>query len=719
MPEAEVTLSNGKKLMTLATGKIVEFADGSGFVKMGNTRVLSTCVSKSHTSTSSGFLPLTVDYQQELRHIVKRPTNRYQETLTSRYIDRSVRPLFPSDYLYDIQLSSHPIAKDGINDPDVLAINAASLALATSDIPWNGPVAAVRVGLIDNEVVIMPTRHEREKSNLELIVTAVNNNNLVMLDGYADKVLIQDVKKAIKQGVKECQLIIQGIKKLSKDYGKIKREYEPVIKVTDELKDTIKSIAEIKLRDIFSDYKHDKMSRDKSLNNLRNNILETMKKSVSDLDLSAVVETFNVISKEIFRSLIFENDIRCDGRKLTDLRDIKCIVGEDESLHGSALFQRGQTRVHCTVTLDSLETAAKMDRISMLKSGIKDKNFYLDYVFPPYATNEIGKFGPPGRREIGHGALGGRGLYPIVPDDYPFTVGINSEVLSSNGSSSMATVCGGSLAMLDAGVPISSPASGVAIGVVTKYNNSSPDKIEDYRILTDLLGIEDYLGDMDFKIAGTDKAITSLQADIKIPGMPLSIIMESLNRAHTANNKIINIMNAALSKPRVGKPNMPVSEIIEVPIHQRGKFLGSGGRNINRIYEITGVTITNQDENCFSLFAPNETAMKEAKDIIDELLVEDKVPEFEFGGIYTAKIVEMRDNGVMLTLHPNMRPAFVHVSQLDTRSVVHPSALGFDVDHELKVKYFGRDPTSGFMRLSRKAIIATGAGPEKNFHDQK
>ncbi|XP_063994181.1 polyribonucleotide nucleotidyltransferase 1, mitochondrial [Diachasmimorpha longicaudata] len=722
-PAVKVLLSHGtsKKPLTISTGKLAKFADGCGVVTFGETSVMATSVSKTHSSATSSFLPLVVDYRQKASAAGRIPTNFLRrelgptehEILTSRLIDRSLRPLFPDSYNFDTQIMCNILAIDGENDSDVLAINAASAALALSDIPWNGPVGAVRVGLLGNDVLINPTRHDIHKSTLNLIVTATHQNLVIMLDGCAKAILEQDLKKAIKMAVKECQGIIAGISELSKTHGKTKRTLGDVSRVNEDLKTAVRSLSEIKLRDIFMDYSHDKISRDTALNNLRTNVLETMKSSVPDLDLPAVVEAFGMVSKDIFRSLIFENDVRCDGRKLTDLRQISCQVDLFKPLHGSALFQRGQTQVLCTVTLDSLHSALKMDTVTMLTSGIKEKNFFLHYEFPPYATKETGRTGPIGRREMGHGALAERGLRPVIPEDYPFTVRLTSEVLESNGSSSMASVCGGSLALLDAGVPIATPAAGVAIGLVTRYDRERK-QIEDYRILTDLLGIEDYLGDMDFKIAGTKKGITALQADVKIPGLPLKIVMESISQAVTAKSEILGKMNSVISSPRVGKHNMPVNATIEVPVHQRGRFLGIGGSNLKKILVETGVTIHAQEENVYTLFAPNETAMAEAKDMISKILAEEKAPELEFGGIYTAKVVEIRDSGVMVILYPNMHPALLHNSQLDQRLVTHPSALNIEVGQELQVKYFGRDPASGNMRLSRK-VLQGASGITKNY----
>lgn len=311
-----------------------------------------------------------------------------------------------------------------------------------------------------------------------------------------------------------------------------------------------------------------------------------------------------------------------------------------------------------------------MDTLTALDSGVKSKNFFLHYEFPPYATGEIGRVGPVGRRELGHGALAEKGLMPTLPNNYPFTIRLTSEVLESNGSSSMASICGGSLALMDAGVPISAVAAGVAIGLVTKCQNNDTKHLDDYRILTDLLGIEDYMGDMDMKVAGTKKGITAIQADIKLPGIPLKVVMESLQKATDAKSKIIDIMAECIGSPRkVKKECWPVSDQITIEPHQRTRLIGSGGMNVKKLYLETGCQLTQVDETSFTLFAPSQSAMDEAKEYLEVIMKTEKVPDLEFGAIYTAKIVELRDTGVMVTLYPSMPPALLHNSQLDQRKV--------------------------------------------------
>ncbi|CAB3249435.1 unnamed protein product [Arctia plantaginis] len=711
--EIEIPFSNGT-VLKLSTGRYARFADGACVARLGDTSILSTVVSKAKQSTAS-FLPLVVDYRQKAAAAGRIPTNflrrelgpTEREILTSRLIDRSLRPLFPHNYNYDTQIACNMMAVDATNPPEAIAINAASAALALSDVPWNGPVGAVRLGQIDNEVIINPTRKDLENSTLNLVVAAASGKLVVMLEGHAQDILQQDLLKAIKLGAKEAQLIVRGIEKLAKDHGKKKREYLIPQPPPQTVIDSIHTLSSMKIREILSDASHDKMSRDNAISELRQTVLNQLRdESTQAIDLQ---ECFNANLRQIFRDMIFETDTRCDGRHLDDLRNISCEVSLYPPLHGSALFQRGQTQVLCTVAFDSPDSALKMDTLTMLTSGIKEKSFFLHYEFPAYATGEVGRGGGgAGRREAGHGALAERGLLPVVPLQ-PYALRLTAEVLESNGSSSMASVCGGSLALLDAGVPLASPAAGVAIGLVSRYNATG--QMEDYRILTDLLGIEDYMGDMDFKIAGTKKGITALQADVKIPGLPLKVVMESIQKACDAKSKIIDIMNQCIDKPRQSpKENMPVIEEMQVEAHKRSKLLGVGGFNLKKLYVDTGVQVTPIDETKYSVFAPSQAAMDEARARISTWLSAERTPELEFGAIYKAKVVEVKDIGVLVTLYTGMAPALVHNTQLDHRKISHPSVLGLDIGSEIQVKYFGRDPVSGQARLSRKVLTSPPPG---------
>uniref|UniRef100_A0A8C0GTD4 polyribonucleotide nucleotidyltransferase n=1 Tax=Chelonoidis abingdonii TaxID=106734 RepID=A0A8C0GTD4_CHEAB len=688
----------GSRKLEISSGKLARFADGCAVVQLGDTSVMVTAVSKTKPSPSQ-FMPLVVDYRQKAAAAGRIPTNYLRrelgstdkEILTSRVIDRSIRPLFPAGYYYDTQILCNLLAVDGVNDPDVLAINGASAALALSDIPWNGPIGAVRVGMVDGEVVINPTRKEMSSSTLNLLVTGAPHSQIVMLEAAAENILQQDFCHAIKVGVKHTQQIIQCIQQLVKEQGAAKRTVQKLFSAPTEIVECAKLLLYYE-----------------AVNKIRLETEEQLKEKFPEAESYEIMESFNVVSKDIFRSFILNEYRRCDGRDLTSLRNISCEVDMFKTLHGSALFQRGQTQVLCTVTFDSLESSVKSDLIT---TAVR--------YFPPYATNEIGKVTGVNRRELGHGALAEKALKPVIPQDFPFTIRVTSEVLESNGSSSMASVCGGSLALMDAGVPISAAVAGVAVGLVTRCHPEKNGEIEDYRLLTDILGIEDYNGDMDFKMAGTNKGITALQADIKLPGIPLKIVMEAIQQATVAKREILQIMNKTIAKPRPNrKENGPVVETVQVPLSKRVRFVGPGGYNLKKLQAETGVTVSQLDEETFSVFAPTPNAMYEAREFINEICKDDQEHQLEFGAVYTAIITEIRDIGVMVKLYPNMSPVLLHNSQLDQRKIKHPSALGLDVGQEIQVKYFGRDPTDGRMRLSRKVLQSPATTVVKTLSDK-
>ena len=448
-------------------------------------------------------------------------------------------------------------------------------------------------------------------------------------------------------------------------------------------------MCEQKLRMIYANKSHDKTSRDSEAFAVRDKaIAELRAKQDITVDPSFYYDAFTLLSRKIIASLALDESLRVDGRAIEEIRPITCQVDTHPPLHGSALFQRGQTQVFCTVALDSLEsTALKVDPVSALMGGTKEKNFFLHYEFPPYATNEIGRSGAAaGRRELGHGALAEKALKEVVPKDHPFTIRLTSEVLESNGSSSMASICGGSLALLDAGVPLISPAAGVAMGLVSREKSNSDANTHtsaensfnrEYVVLTDILGMEDYLGDMDFKVAGTRSGITALQADIKLPGIPFEVVQTAMTKGHSAISNILDIMENSRedkNEPRTNKVNWPVKEKIDVPAHKRGRFLGPGGMNLKKILAETGVQINPESgteaSTTWTLFAPNSEAMSEAKEIIESILEEEKVPDLEFGSIYPSIIREIKERGVLVEIHPAMPLVFVTNSQLDAKKVI-------------------------------------------------
>lgn len=498
----------------------------------------------------------------------------------------------------------------------------------------------------------------------------------VMLEGWADNMDQNRFIEALEFGTYEAGKVIDTIKR-SKYANMPKRSYENHEKQTpelDKLKEAISILGRTKIYEILTTYAYDKKSRDEAINDTKfdvGNLVFDEKEFFKSKHLSAFNEFYNNLVKEVLRDLIIDESKRVDGRSLDQVRPIKSEVGLFENLHGSALFQRGQTQVLCSLTFDSPYAMYTKDDVqSMMSPSLTkiDKKFMLHYDFPSYATNEIGKQGGRAdRREVGHGALAEKAVYPIVPNDFPFTIRLLCEVLESNGSSSMASVCAGSLALLEAGVKVTEPVCGVAMGLITRENKHG--NIESYKILTDILGMEDYAGDMDFKIAGTAKGITAIQADIKLNGLPLNIAIEALEKSKDARKHILDRMASTISEANKSKKHtLPQMKEIEVPIHKRSQFIGPGGSNLKQIQRI-GATITATDEIKFNLFAPNIQILSEAEDMINNILEQKREPTFEFGGIYSAKVVEIVPSGVMVQLFPTMKPTLLPNSQIDARPV--------------------------------------------------
>jgi len=741
----------GETPVTFECGHVARFADGAAVCHLGQTAVLVTAVSSSPSIDAlTDFVPLTVDYRQKAAASGQLPANRLRrelgpsdsEILASRLIDRAVRPLFNKQLVYgETQLTCNSLAVDRSNDPVVTAINAASAALSLSDIPWAGPVGAVRMGLIQNDACVNPTRQMLKESSLDLVLAGTGHSSVVMLEGEADNVNITDLMKAVVLGLKEIKKIVTSIERLVVKHGKSKRALRAIPAIDPKIIELVMVRCDPEFEEILSNDTLDKIGRDTAFQRIQREVVEEISSDLAPDLIPLVRSAVNERWRICFRHRILSTKMRCDGRNLNDLRYIECQTHLHQPLHGSALFQRGQTQVLSTLSFDSL--AASLKDYHPVE-GLKEKHFMLHYSFPSYATNDISKGGAKNRRELGHGALAEKGLKSVIPEDYPFTLRLTSEVLESNGSSSMATVCSGSLALSDAGVPIKSLAGGVAIGLVTaalneSFTSSSTSQqgecdlvqdaiiatnqntskelascnISDYAVLTDILGIEDYLGDMDFKIAGTKKGVTALQLDVKLEkGLPRGILLEALAAGQRAKNKILGIMakhlNESPDQKRV-RLNAPKSEMIDVPPSKRQRLLGSGGFRLKKVEAETGATFIQMDELKWQLFAPNSVAFEEAFQLIQDLLKDESkfMENLEFGAIYPARVLELRETGVMIELEAGLTPIFIPCSQLDVRRVRHPSMLDLNVGDEIFLKYFGRDPATGSLRLSRKVLQAT------------
>jgi len=723
---------NGAEKLILSSGQLARLADGSAVARIGNTAVMTTVVSKGKPSTQD-FLPLTVDYRQKAAAAGRIPTNFLRremgasdrEILVGRMVDRSLRPLFKKGYNVETGINCNLLSVDGLHNPEVASINAASAALMLSDVPWGPAVGAVQLGYVDHKIVVNPTRKQLTRSHLNMIVAGTSTGLATMLEGDARCLDHKTFLYAIKLGLEECEKIATSIEAMGREMGKPKRQFGATnvqassVKSTENLNNLVDTLCSAKLRAIYTDYSLDKQGRDRQMFLVRDEMIAKIRSLHPEVDSSSLNDMFFNLSKNIVRNLIFQENLRVDGRSTTDIRPISCEVNLHGPLHGSSLFQRGQTQVLCTVALDSLQSSLKLDPITALTGGVKEKNFMLHYEFPGYATGELGKGGS--RRELGHGALAERALRQVLPAESQFTTRLTSEVLESNGSSSMASICGGTLALLDAGISISEMASGVAMGLVTNSSNNpnysqNEDmwNVENYRVLTDINGMEDFLGDMDFKFSNTRTGVCALQADVKLPGISIKVIEEAIEGGVEANHKILDIMSKSIKTPREYKDCWPVTTKLEVPAHKRGKFVGQAGLNIRRITQDTGVQLYPESEGVWQLFAPNPESMAEAEAKIQELLTEEKVPELEFGAIYTGQITEILENGIMLQLHDKIPPVLLHNNHLTAKKIRHPSVLGFEVGQDLQVKYYGRDPSSGQMRLSRKALTVSSAAAVKN-----
>lgn len=712
----------------IKAGSLAQFADGAAVVEVGKTAVLVTVVS-SKDGSNSNFLPLTVDYRQKAAAAGRIPLNYLRrelgptekEILTSRMIDRSVRPMFPPGYDRQTLITCNMLALDGENDADVASINGASAALYMSSVPFDDPVGAVRISVSKSEGknsfshIVNPTRLEQQKSFFHLLLVANRQRDIVMLEADGDNLPLTYLQRMVEMGSYYASTLAKLIAKDCDIYVKKKAPVTPVPVIPEYITTAVENSAAEKINEILGNKSHDKISRDVAVNALRHIVAKQLSKNLPE-DIDLIHEAYSNVFRNLFRDQILDNKVRCDGRELTEVRPISSQVDLYKPLHGSALFQRGQTQVLCTVSFDSLQSAFKTDPISVITGAIQEKNFMLHYEFPSFSINEI-RQQKSSRRELGHGALAEKALRPAIPENHPFCIRLTSEVLQSNGSSSMASVCGGTLALMDAGVQLRQQLAGVAMGLVTRRTEG---KITDYSIMTDILGIEDYHGDMDFKIAGSRTGFTALQLDLKIPGVPVDIINRALQISLDYGIKVIlNKMSETLSAPRAErKSNHPVVENLNVLPAQRARFVGIGGYNLRKLRSETGITITPVDEH-YQIFAPNKNAMDEAKEIINKLLVDKRVPELQKNAIYHGKITEIRDHGVMVQLHPAMDPMFLPNSQLDHRPISHPSSLGFEVGQIISVQYYGRDPNSGQARLSRKVITAPTTKSFKLFDDKK
>ncbi|MDL1963405.1 MAG: polyribonucleotide nucleotidyltransferase [Deltaproteobacteria bacterium] len=680
----------GGKTLSIETGRVAKQASGSVTVQYGETIVLVSVVSAYEDKTVS-FLPLTVEYQEKIYAAGRIPGNYFRreigrpsekETLTARLIDRPIRPLFPKKYNYETQVIATVLSMDQENDPDILAMIGASAALEISDIPFEGPIASVRVGKIDGELIINPTISECEKSDLNIIV-AGSKTGVVMVEGGGSLINEEDMLEAIFFGHKEMQPIIDLQVQLKEIAGVAKRPFAPPEK-DEMLVKKVEEAAHSKLREAI--LIPEKIKRRTALRGVKSEIFENLGEKYADRK-EEVYDILNDLKKSIIRELILKEGRRIDNRKFNEIRPITCEIGILPRPHGSALFTRGETQVLGVMTLGSGRDEQRVETLS----GEELRPFMLHYNFPPYSVGETRRVGGPSRRDIGHGGLSTRAIEKILPnkEDFDYTIRIVSEVLESNGSSSMGTICSGILALMDGGVPIKAPVSGIAMGLVQEGDNVI--------ILSDILGDEDQAGDMDFKVAGTCDGITALQMDIKIHELSKDIMQKALERARVGRLFILDKMLAALKEPREEvSPHAPKIITIKINPDKIREIIGPGGKIIRAMQSETNTTIEIDDLGIIKIAAVSEKDANAALEMIKEITREPEV-----GVIYEGTVVKIMDFGAFVQIMPNV-DGLVHISQLASHRVVKVTDI---VKEGEKIRVKVLEVNNGKIRLSRKAVI--------------
>jgi len=662
----------GKDPIIIETGRYAKQADGAVVVRQGGTAVLVTAVMSDEPAENVDFVPLTVDYRERGSAygripggFIKRegkPTDR--EILVSRVIDRPIRPLFPEGFFHDVVITALTLSADDVYDPDVLAITGASAALHISRIPFQGPIGGIRICRINGEYVVNPSYEERKEADLE-IVMAGTEDAIVMVEGGGKEIPEEVLAEALFYGLEAVKPLIDAQNKLREMAGVPKAEFQP-IDLPDELQEALETFSRDKILEAFSI--QDKKERNKRLSEIFDEFVSTYQIQ-EDLVFKAKY-AFKKYESKLMREKILKDGIRIDGRKPEDIRPITIDVHPYERPHGSAVFTRGQTQAFVTVTLGAPNEAQLIETIA---EGETFKRFMLHYNFPPFSGGEAKPWGPPRRREIGHGALAERAIEPLIPpeEEFPYIIRVVSDILESNGSTSMATVCGGSLALFDAGVPLKKHVAGIAMGLIKEGDQ--------YVILSDILGDEDHLGDMDFKVAGTRDGITSVQMDIKIKGITKEIMLKALERAREGRMFILDKMYEAIPEPRKElSPYAPRMYVHKVPEDKAPLIIGPGGRNIKKIYEETKAKVWVGEEGNVYITAPSEESIRCAISMIDEI-----IKEVEVGKVYEGKITRVEPYGVFVEVMPG-KIGLLHVSKM--AGFVKDVRQAFSVGDVIKVK---------------------------------
>jgi polyribonucleotide nucleotidyltransferase len=689
----------GGKTLTIESGWIAGQADGSVTLRLGDTVMLITACMSDKAREGIDFFPLSVDYEERMYSVGRIPGSFFRREgrpstegiLAGRLTDRPIRPLFPKGFRNEVQVVATILSADQENPPDVLSIVGASAALSISSIPFDGPIAGCRIGYVDGQMVVNPTFEQMESSTMELIV-AGSKDAVVMVEAGAKEISESIILDAIEAAQEVNGKIVDAIEELVKLAGKPKITIEPpptpreaaVAAMNDDVRSRVREA-------VFAGY--EKGERDKAVGVIQSEVAATLPE---DVPSGEVRDAFDSLVDEVFRKGVLKENVRADGRQRNEVRPITTEVGVLPRTHGTGLFTRGQTQVLSVVTLGSLSDEQRLDTLS----PVSTKRYMHHYNFPPYSVGEVKRVGTPGRREIGHGALAERALEPMIPDkdDFPYTIRIVSEALSSNGSTSMGSVCGSTLSLMDAGVPIKAPVAGVAMGLIM-------DAEGDYAVLTDIQGIEDHLGDMDFKVAGTAEGITALQMDIKIKGITPAIMREAMAQAKEARLFILDKILSTISTHRENmSPFAPRMIKINIPVDKIGAIIGPGGKTIRAIIAETKATIDVQDDGTVFIGSPNEDSLASARSKIEGL-----TKEAEVGTIFKGKVVRSTNFGAFVEILPG-KDGLVRLGELAEEPVQRVEDA-VNVGDEVSVMVIEVDRL-GRINLSRRAVLA-GLTPEE------
>ncbi|MGB0370397.1 MAG: polyribonucleotide nucleotidyltransferase [Opitutales bacterium] len=694
----------------ISTGTLANLASGAITIKKGETTVFISATAASDVREGQDFFPLTVDYREKFSaagrfpggYIKREGRPSEKEILTSRLCDRPLRPLFPKGFMNEVQVIGMLLETDLVNEPDILMVNGASAALMISDVPWNGPIGCVRVGLIDDEFVVNPTNEQIFESELDLVYVG-NEEEMMMIEGSADQISEEKFIEALEFAQAAIQPIIKAQKEFAAKVGKAKSEF-PLVTLEEQVKEICAEFGGDRLKEAVSVDAY--TERKKRVGKIMDEAKEAVKAKLGEeaFNPAQVAMAFEELQEDIYRNTILTEQKRVDGRTPGDLREISCDTGVLNRVHGSAVFNRGETQSLVIATLGTSKDAQELDGLT---GGTKEKSFILHYNFPPYSTGETGRFIGPGRREIGHGALAERSVLPILPaeDEFPYTIRVVSEIMSSNGSTSMASICGATLSLMDAGVPILAPVAGISCGMISTTGEDG--KISDFTLLTDILGAEDHFGDMDFKIAGSKEGITGFQLDLKIQGLPFDIAKKAIKQATEARYKILDVMTSEIDEPRTElNKHAPRIETVMIDPEKIGALIGPGGKNIRRIVEVSGAQIDINEDNSgrVDIYATSGDAMQRA---IDEINL--STGEIEVNKTYRGVVRSIKDFGAFVECLPG-KEGLVHISELADFRVKKTEDV-CKLGDEIIVKCIAIDD-KGRVRLSRKAAMAEAAEKE-------